>query len=81
MEKKLTDQKAADIMKENEMLFSSEERVKRLLEEANELRAELRHKEREIAHLNDQVAKLNDEVVARVRDLKLKELEQEDRQT
>jgi hypothetical protein len=40
-------------MKENEMLFSSEERVKRLLEEANELRAELRHKEREIAHLND----------------------------
>lgn len=49
MDKKLAEQRAADVAKENEMLFQSEERVKRLLNEGNELRAELRQKEREIA--------------------------------
>jgi hypothetical protein len=43
----------ADVKKENEMLFASEDRVRRLLDDSNELKAILRAKDRDIALLTE----------------------------
>lgn len=57
------------------MLFQSEDRVKRLLDESNEQKIVIRQKEREIHHLSEQVIKLNEEVIAKEREFKLREFE------
>ena len=57
------------------MLFKSEDRVKRLLDESNEQKIVIRQKEREIHHLSEQVIKLNEEVIAKEREFKLREFE------
>jgi hypothetical protein len=43
----------ADVKKENEMLFASEDRVRRLLDDSNELKAVLRAKDRDIFLLTE----------------------------
>jgi hypothetical protein len=43
----------ADVKKENEMLFASEDRVRRLLDDSNELKAVLRAKDRDIVLLTE----------------------------
>lgn len=51
--KKLAETQLADIRQENEMLYNSEQRVKRLMEENNEVKALNRQKERDVVLLQE----------------------------
>jgi gamma-glutamyl:cysteine ligase YbdK (ATP-grasp superfamily) len=68
-----------EVRAENEMLYKSEERVRRLLEETSELKAQLRARERDYGIIAEQHARLSQELAARDRQDKLREMEDADR--
>jgi hypothetical protein len=76
--RKLAETQVADVKKENEMLYNSEQRVTRLIEEANEVRAQLRQRERDAGLLQEQVGRLSAQVLEGERAHRLKELEDRD---
>lgn len=55
------------------MLFKSEERIKRLLEEINNLKSELRAKDRDQVLLTERLQKINEDLLTKERALKMRE--------
>lgn len=78
-DKRINELQLAEAKAENEMLYKSEERVKRLLEDADELRSQLRQKDRDITTLNDRLTKLGDQLIDHQRESKLRDYDSNDR--
>ncbi len=64
--------RVADVRAENEMLYASEERVKRLMEEIEQLKGQGRMRDKDIELLNQRNATLMDENLQLQREQKMK---------
>ena len=62
------------------MLFKSEERIKRLLEEINNLKSELRAKDRDQVLLTERLQKINEDLLTKERALKMREAQEQEQQ-
>ena len=60
-ERRIMEARVADVRAENEMLYASEERVKRLMEEIEQLKGQGRMRDKDIELLNQRNATLMDE--------------------
>lgn len=70
----------ADVKAENDMLYASEDRVKRLMDEIENLKGHIRMKDKDLQLLNERNSLLMDENLSLQRETKMKAQDQMDQQ-
>ena len=78
-EKKIMEAQVADVRAENEVLYASEDRVKRLMEDIESMKAQMRVKDREMQMMGERNSAMMDENLALQREFKMKAQDQIDR--